>query len=202
MFLGIKEFEIRVLLVDSRWGRVKALVQMEAPGGNYRGSSEIGNGNSRRYGMQLSASNIIQAPLSALLEYSGLLRGRSSHQETESLIYGSGFRDRVEESAPVSNGGEVSIRIIGAGEQENERVGAGLASLAVGPVRDNEASVQQIAGQGMGLGPMGGIRLIRDTIFSRLPGGLSRCFLSLCCCWWFSSGNICKDSLLLFGYPL
>nr|CAN82461.1 hypothetical protein VITISV_005516 [Vitis vinifera] len=146
----IKEFEIRVLLVDSRWGRVKALVQMEAPGGNYRGSSEIGNGNSRRYGMQLSASNIIQAPLSALLEYSGLLRGRSSHQETESLIYGSGFRDRVEESAPVSNGGEVSIRIIGAGEQENERVGAGLASLAVGPVRDNEASVQQIAGQGSG----------------------------------------------------
>ncbi|XP_019077287.1 uncharacterized protein LOC100250131 isoform X2 [Vitis vinifera] len=123
---------------------------MEAPGGNYRGSSEIGNGNSRRYGMQLSASNIIQAPLSALLEYSGLLRGRSSHQETESLIYGSGFRDRVEESAPVSNGGEVSIRIIGAGEQENERVGAGLASLAVGPVRDNEASVQQIAGQGSG----------------------------------------------------
>ncbi|XP_034693306.1 RING finger and transmembrane domain-containing protein 2 [Vitis riparia] len=123
---------------------------MEAPGGNYRGSSEIGNGNSRRYGMQLSASNIIQAPLSALLEYSGLLRGRSSHQETESFINGSGFRDRVEESAPVSNGGEVSIRIIGAGEQENERVGAGLASLAVGPVRDNEASVQQIAGQGSG----------------------------------------------------
>lgn len=125
---------------------------MEAPiGGNYRSSSEVGNGNSRRYGMQLSASNIIQAPLSALLEYSGLLRGRSSHHETESFINGSGFRDRTEESTPVSNNGEeVSIRIIGAGEQENERVGPGLATLAVGPVRDNEASVQQIAGQGSG----------------------------------------------------
>lgn len=125
-------------------------MQMEAPGGNYRGSSEMGNGNSRRYGMQISASNIIQAPLSALLEYSGLLRVRSSHQEMESLINGTGFLDRVEESAPGGNSGEVSIRIIGAGEQENERVGTGLASLAVGPVRDNEATVQQIAGQGSG----------------------------------------------------
>ena len=39
----------------------------------------------------------------------------------------------------------------------------------------------------MRLGPMEGFRLIRDTIFSRLRGGLSRCFLPLCCCWWFSS---------------
>ncbi|CBI38433.3 unnamed protein product, partial [Vitis vinifera] len=34
----------------------------------------------------------------------------------------------------------------------------------------------------MRLGPMEGFRLIRDTIFSRLRGGLSRCFLPLCCC--------------------
>lgn len=50
----------------------------------YRGPSGTSS-NSRRYGM-LSASNIIQAPLSTLLEYSGLLRTRSSHQESEPLI--------------------------------------------------------------------------------------------------------------------
>ena len=104
-----------------------------------------GNGNSRRYGMQLSAANFIQSPLSALLEYSGLLRGRSGYHETES------FRDGTEEATPLNNGGEVSIRIIGAGEQENERVSP---ALAVGPVRETEASGQQIAGPGTGTATM------------------------------------------------
>ncbi|XP_058075274.1 uncharacterized protein LOC131223787 isoform X2 [Magnolia sinica] len=113
---------------------------METSGGNsdsYRSSS--GSSSSRRYGMQFSASSFIQAPLSALLEYSGILRARSSHQENEGLIDG---QNRLDDSAA----GEVSIRIIGAGDQDNIRTG-----LPVGQVRDadslqNGSPVEQITG--------------------------------------------------------
>ncbi|PON46171.1 Cdk-activating kinase assembly factor [Trema orientale] len=128
--------------------RVRAIRQMDAPGGNsdaYRNSSSSSSGgSSRRFGL-LSASNIIQAPLSALLEYSGILRGRSSHQETEGLIAGrvSGFRDhlrgQLDEAAAAGNDGEVSIRIIGATEQEHDREGTGLV---VGQARGEVTSTQ------------------------------------------------------------
>lgn len=125
---------------------------MEAPGGNsdaYRSASSI----SRRYGL-LSASNIIQAPLSTLLEYSNLFRGRSNHQETDGLVGGrvsSGFRQH-EESAAVSNNGEVSIRIIGAGEQEHDMEGNGLREVTAS---QNDVSVQSISGGMATLAPEG-----------------------------------------------
>ncbi|XP_022966299.1 RING finger and transmembrane domain-containing protein 2-like [Cucurbita maxima] len=111
------------------------------------------SGSSRRFGM-LAASNMIQAPLSALLEYSGLLRGRPSPQESEALISArlpSGLRghlrSQIEESSGVTNDGEVSIRIIGAGEPEHVRDNAGLV---VGQVREvgsqNSASLQSVSG--------------------------------------------------------
>lgn len=62
--------------------------------------------NSRRYSGILSASNLIQAPLSALLEYSGILPSRSSNQHSQPS------------SDAANNDGEVSIRIIGPAEQE------------------------------------------------------------------------------------
>ncbi|KAK6943335.1 hypothetical protein RJ641_024437 [Dillenia turbinata] len=110
---------------------------MEAPSGNsdpYRTSSGGTNSSSsssisssRRYGMQLSASNLIQAPLSALLEYSGFLRTRASPPESEGLIYPA-LRD---DSSSAPNSGEVSIRIIGAGEPDHhDRVGVALPSSA------------------------------------------------------------------------
>ncbi|RDX99687.1 RING finger and transmembrane domain-containing protein 1, partial [Mucuna pruriens] len=61
--------------------------------------------NSRRYSGILSASNIIQAPLSVLLEYSGILPSRSNHHSPPS-------------PDAVDNDGEVSIRIIGPAEQD------------------------------------------------------------------------------------
>jgi len=70
------------------------------------------NNGSRRYGMRFSAANIIQAPLSALLEYTGILRGRPHYHEIEGTGGGS-----VRERADDGGGAEVSIRIIGAGEQ-------------------------------------------------------------------------------------
>lgn len=132
---------------------------MEAPGSNadgYRGSS--GSSNSRRYGMPLSASNIIQAPVSALLEYMRTRSSSSHHQESEGLINGggvsAGFRDhmqsRLDESAGVNNGGEVSIRIIGAGEQEHD-------STVVQVTGQNEVSAQQMARTGSGTAALDGL---------------------------------------------
>ncbi|KAF8364671.1 hypothetical protein HHK36_033351 [Tetracentron sinense] len=104
--------------------------------------------------MQFSASNFVQAPLSALLEYSGILRTRSSHQETEGLINGgatAGFQDHIQNRFDDSSGGEVSIRIIGAGEQEHARLGAGLPPSSLGQVREansgeNNGPSEQIDG--------------------------------------------------------
>ncbi|KAJ4832526.1 hypothetical protein Tsubulata_000082 [Turnera subulata] len=133
---------------------------MEASGSNsdaFRGGSSGGNGgtssgssNSRRYG-GLSASSIIQAPITALLEYSGLLRtaSRSIHQDTDPLINGgpsasAGIHNhRLDDSAAAvaASSGEVSIRIIGAGEHEHEREGAGMV-VGQGSAQ-GELSVQQ-----------------------------------------------------------
>ncbi|CAI0408206.1 unnamed protein product [Linum tenue] len=122
---------------------------MESSGGNsdpYRvssGGTTTSGGNSRRYGL-LSASSIIQAPISALLEYSGLLRtSRSTLSDSDSLIPaasstppqlsppGTGgalppslSRDHLHRlddpaSSPPGTNGEVSIRIIGAGDHHD-----------------------------------------------------------------------------------
>lgn len=95
---------------------------METSGGNTEGGFR--SNGTRRYGMTFSAANLIQAPLSAFLEYSGLLRGRSHHHDSEATTVltagGGSFRDRADNGG----GAEVSIRIIGAGEQEHVRVGA------------------------------------------------------------------------------
>ncbi|TQD84932.1 hypothetical protein C1H46_029545 [Malus baccata] len=136
--------------------RVRAIRQMEGSGGNldsFRASP--GSSSNRRYGV-LSASNIIQAPISTLLEYSGILRGRTNHQEGESLINGrsaAAFRDhrhsQLDQSpTTTSNDGEVSIRIIGAGEQEHDREGPGIVA---GQLREvtappNDVSVPPMAG--------------------------------------------------------
>ncbi|PKU65154.1 RING finger and transmembrane domain-containing protein 2 [Dendrobium catenatum] len=127
---------------------------MSASGGNSdflrspAGSTIGGNGSgssSRRYGLPFSTSNLIQAPLSALLEYSGILRPRSSHLESENLIgrgiiAGTGERGtaQVDESFVTdSSGGEVSIRIFDIGDQENPRASTGIPqSLPVGLIRE------------------------------------------------------------------
>ncbi|RZS20061.1 hypothetical protein BHM03_00052528 [Ensete ventricosum] len=108
---------------------------METPGGGSdpygirSPSSSAGGGSSggpsRRYGVPFSASNLIQAPLSALLEFSGILRPGVSQSETESLIPHPELNlAHVDESSvsAVADGGEVSIRIIGSGDQESLRM--------------------------------------------------------------------------------
>ncbi|KAK3017747.1 hypothetical protein RJ639_005063 [Escallonia herrerae] len=146
---------------------------MEATGGinnnsdhayTRRGSSSslssTSNNSSRRYGMQFSASNFFRSPVSTLLEYSGILRGApSSHHESDSLISSglSAFsrnhsQTRLNDSAAAggnananANAGEVSIRIVGAGEQEHDRVGSVLLSPTSGQTAQSEAFVQPMA---------------------------------------------------------
>ena len=115
---------------------------------NSNSSNSLTSSSSRWYGMP-SPSSIIQAPITALLEYSGLLRPtRSSHQENESLIpgglggggLGSSRLDDLSASA-VPNNGEVSIRIIGAGEHERDGSGGLVVGQVVGA--QNEVLGQQ-----------------------------------------------------------
>lgn len=102
---------------------------METSGVNsdhYRNSS--GGSNPRRLGFRFLASNFLRAPVSAILEYSGILRTRPGVLENEGLIDGSGFRNHVQSArlddpatAAAGDGGEVTIRIIGAGENDHVR---------------------------------------------------------------------------------
>uniref|UniRef100_A0A0D6R5Y2 RING-type domain-containing protein n=1 Tax=Araucaria cunninghamii TaxID=56994 RepID=A0A0D6R5Y2_ARACU len=83
---------------------------------------------SRRYGLPFSLAGAIQSPLSSLLEFSGLSRGRQSQGDVSGgpILRGHGRVDDVSGRARVDNGGgaaEVSIRIFGGGEPEHVRVG-------------------------------------------------------------------------------
>uniref|UniRef100_A0A5B6Z7G9 Putative RING finger and transmembrane domain-containing protein 1-like n=1 Tax=Davidia involucrata TaxID=16924 RepID=A0A5B6Z7G9_DAVIN len=96
-------------------------------------TSENNSNSPVRFRFHIAASNFIEAPLLALLEYSGILlrtRSTSSSQENEAFIDNpsllGGLRDSDDHPDPetattattTSGGEEVSIRIVGAGEQE------------------------------------------------------------------------------------
>ncbi|XP_057987545.1 uncharacterized protein LOC110655986 isoform X2 [Hevea brasiliensis] len=77
------------------------------------------NSNSRRYGINISASNLIHAPLTTLLEYSGILRGggnaSSAVQEREQLILPPPS-SAATQSTTGAHHQEVTIRIVGAAD--------------------------------------------------------------------------------------
>ncbi|KAJ3676645.1 hypothetical protein LUZ60_004057 [Juncus effusus] len=71
----------------------------------------------RRYGLPFSPSSLIQAPLVALLEYSGILRVRPGHhREPPETQSSSASPNRIGVDSPNP---QVSIRIVGSGEQES-----------------------------------------------------------------------------------
>lgn len=74
-------------------------------------------GSPRRNSSILSASNLIQAPISTLLEYSGLFRPRTTSptHEAETLLSSD---DSPGINSNGGGGGEVAIRIIGNAEQD------------------------------------------------------------------------------------
>nr|PNR60565.1 hypothetical protein PHYPA_003358 [Physcomitrium patens] len=103
------------------------------------------NGASRRYGMQLSSANFLPGPVSALLELTGLLRGRGNASEGEQAGGASGgSAGRSSEGGRGGDGGaEVSIRIFGVGESEPVQVssGPGVASARNGTGSSSPQSV-------------------------------------------------------------
>lgn len=105
------------------------------------GAGANGGGPSRRYATHFLPSNFFRAPISTILEYSGILR-RPNHPEHESLVDGvsSDLRDHTsrrsgDASASGTVGGEVSIRIIGSADQDSLRVRS-PQQLVVGQGRD------------------------------------------------------------------
>ncbi|KAK4749536.1 hypothetical protein SAY87_026985 [Trapa incisa] len=142
--------------------------RMEATGVSsdaYRGSA-AGNGSSdapsmRRYGI-LSASNIFQAPILTLLEYSGLLRTRLNQTEVEPLFNGTSAsgaaHNRAGNASPSVGDGEVLIRIIGSGEQERQAEGVGLVVGGQRQVREASSPDEVSVLRGTGGDVHGSIR--------------------------------------------
>ncbi|KAM3375972.1 E3 ubiquitin-protein ligase RNFT1 isoform X2 [Capsicum galapagoense] len=89
--------------------------------------------DSRTFGVYVTPLRVFRYPLSSFLEYSGLLRTRPDNPETDLLIpdtnnnSNNSTPNNSESSESISsgNGSEVSIRIIGAGENDH-RDGDGL----------------------------------------------------------------------------
>uniref|UniRef100_A0A7N0V7N9 RING-type domain-containing protein n=1 Tax=Kalanchoe fedtschenkoi TaxID=63787 RepID=A0A7N0V7N9_KALFE len=123
---------------------------MEAPGNedesfrSYLGSS---GSSMRRIGMQLSSSNLIQAPIAAFFDY---LRDRSADQESETLIsqrFAEQLRNQVESSNGMIMDGEVAIRIVNASEQEQAREGSGQVES---PVQQADLAAELFESRGHG----------------------------------------------------
>lgn len=74
--------------------------------------------------MQLTSANFLPAPLSALLEFTGLMRGRAHQSVSEQEIaMSTGSVGQNSDGERAGDGGaEVSIRIFGVGEPEQVRV--------------------------------------------------------------------------------
>jgi hypothetical protein len=117
--------------------------QAQSPSGTplARTSTSTSNSNSttRFGGLQLPSLSFFQSPLSVLLEYSGVLSARSNRDhdtETETLIV------NTPDSTPTTGtSDEVSIRIIGAGDNDSEEVGVAervpVAPPSTGPAQEN-----------------------------------------------------------------
>ncbi|CAN8237629.1 unnamed protein product [Cochlearia groenlandica] len=97
---------------------------METSGNNHDST----RGSPRRNSSILSASNIIHAPISTLLEYSGLFRPRISREAESSLV----SEDSSSSSSSGISNGEVAIRIIGNGDH--------VAETDVNALRDASSS--------------------------------------------------------------
>lgn len=134
------------------------------------GAGVVGNNPRLGFGrMRLPALEFFRSPLSFILDYSGILPPATNHRETEPLIAVNGGAvspdSRPQSPGPCvdtaggTSSGEVSIQIIGGGEQVGRSVPSqgqvGEASLddnggsvGVMPVSDNQSSGRSDGGAG------------------------------------------------------
>lgn len=102
-------------------------------------------GTNRRYGFPFSPSNIIQAPLVALLEYSGILRVRPIQRQEPDPQSNNPVR-----IGPGSSSPEVSIRIVGSGDQDALlRDHASGDSIEVTDTRHGGGEVSEAGGEAL-----------------------------------------------------
>ncbi|KAK6786644.1 hypothetical protein RDI58_015169 [Solanum bulbocastanum] len=104
------------------------------PNSNSNSSSSPHTSNSTAFGVNLSPLRVFRYPLSTFLEYSGLLRVRPENPETDLLLPDNPTPNSSESTT--SSNGEVSIRIIGSGE--NDRVRSDDGSVMDGGEREEE----------------------------------------------------------------
>ncbi|KAL3365650.1 hypothetical protein AABB24_010667 [Solanum stoloniferum] len=104
------------------------------PNSNSNSSSSPHTSNSTAFGVNLSPLRVFRYPLSTFLEYSGLLRVRHENPETDLLLPDNPTPNSSESTT--SSNGEVSIRIIGSGE--NDRVRSDDGSVMDGGEREEE----------------------------------------------------------------
>ncbi|XP_068328867.1 uncharacterized protein [Pyrus communis] len=112
---------------------------MEASSGNSSpatgGATGVGSNTSSFGSMQFPALRFFQSPLSFVLDYSGILSPSSSRRDSDAPVVNAVVVADSQPHSPTactsgsSNTGEVSIRIIGAGEQEDR--GNGGATVPV-----------------------------------------------------------------------
>ncbi|GAV67765.1 zf-RING_2 domain-containing protein [Cephalotus follicularis] len=113
-----------------------------------RGDTDTSTSNSTTYGFQFSLLNLFRSPLSFLLEYSGLL----PREEGQRLVVSS--RPQIETQLPNSSDGEVSIRIIGGGEQDQAHLRQVSSDDANADTRDDgDAGIRRGAGERVPLAP-------------------------------------------------
>ncbi|KAG5600379.1 hypothetical protein H5410_031749 [Solanum commersonii] len=104
------------------------------PNSNSNSSSSPHTSNSTAFGVNLSPLRVFRYPLSTFLEYSGLLRVRHENPETDLLLPDNPTPNSSESTT--SSNGEVSIRIIGSGE--NDQVRSDDGSVMDGGEREEE----------------------------------------------------------------
>ncbi|XP_024974741.1 RING finger and transmembrane domain-containing protein 2-like [Cynara cardunculus var. scolymus] len=98
-------------------------------------SRRYNNGNNHN---QFSASNFFHSPLSTFFEYTGISRtGASRNSESSARRF-----TQNNFSGDGDNNGEISIRIIGGGEQEHRD---GVDQVREGMTTQNETSIQPIS---------------------------------------------------------
>ncbi|XP_057442350.1 uncharacterized protein LOC130734070 [Lotus japonicus] len=97
--------------------------------GGFNSSDDHNNGSVSWYGMRLPSVNPLRSPLSLLLDYSGIL---TQTHDSGSVIVNNGvpaseIRSQVQmqpfDDAVGGSAGEVAIRIIGAGEHDQNQIG-------------------------------------------------------------------------------
>ncbi|XP_047333179.1 E3 ubiquitin-protein ligase RNFT1-like [Impatiens glandulifera] len=124
---------------------------------------------SRRHASQFSALNFIRSPVTTFLEYSGVIRSRSTNLDDAERLIAAGrdndgqFLSRSDDPTNTGGNGEVSIRIVGSGGDYNDDMNGQRLD---GGVVDGDGEVDRVSGVSSTLGLEDGEREGGDSTAS------------------------------------